>query len=1009
MIESVELFRTLLRSKYELINSELLHIRVGNFDFRDIMDEYLVTSSLESPGNYLMSCTNIPLRMQFKDISGIGANAFGFYLGHLWAVDAFTKWDQVVVLPMLTLTEENVIESIRRACFEYLGEEVSPNIFIETFFQSALFVISGSTNFNARARANLLELEGLGSNILVLSDATQRYESLNYISLMIGLRAPEGQLLFDDGATVKIDGLMTLSIEREVRSFSLRSDAVPGSIIDQTNPFMAISEEVEDKIGDKILQMRGREHRFSHRVKFVVDFEELIDQLYRKLILQEEGGVFYKYLADSPNSIKDCFAAAVTSPTVGILTYNIAGRLVIRNLKNNYVSYAGTVKKVKDNIVEKLVCAIQEKHQDVSQEGKIPEDRWKVIVQNQVSKCLKDEARIDVTSHKKSQSVTQGTLLSSDLKRSDILTEEGIQDIGYMDLDQRIREKGGLNERLRDILKNQVSEENIPEEFYILLACLLIAEVSRNHATFLPSMMLLDLCERGVEYDVISWEWDTLVSQECLLDDFNYDPLEVVSRCYGDFRGMHPMTHDGSYFQSVNVCATSLEDRSSLLCLVEFKSVSIMMDWLYLSCKIKPMEAAYKEVYNAEIWPRYTGRLSKTNVIDPSIDYMLVEFQNKDSADFVWKGELSHKFEYFKSRYKGGVEFERHIPDGFVDVDDDGLCFYNAIVRQYDTGYTAPELRDQAIQHILHNPVDYVSFLAEEYKGNAFEQLNYYVDQHMRRDDGTNPWADELMIHATTHVITRNIEVVRFNVNAERIDGDRTYGEFDGDAIVVGNINNVHFVAQAASETVTDGERDAINKLTFIGSSDVRHNNFQNIKDGFGKEVAIHLVDSIDWKMNVNAALFGGSLMKTMEIKVAIKYLLKNYISILPTINSYLNDTLVGNFISENENIISTGLHFLGGTILTYYLIGNTGITHNLKCLTIPAFASTTYGINQYSYDYRATLLSHLNGYQSQTTKEKVLKFLTYVGIDIAITLLMSTPYGISIGFSSKLLYYPIM
>ena len=92
MIESVELFRTLLRSKYELINSELLHIRVGNFDFRDIMDEYLVTSSLESPGNYLMSCTNIPLRMQFKDISGIGANAFGFYLGHLWAVDAFTKW-----------------------------------------------------------------------------------------------------------------------------------------------------------------------------------------------------------------------------------------------------------------------------------------------------------------------------------------------------------------------------------------------------------------------------------------------------------------------------------------------------------------------------------------------------------------------------------------------------------------------------------------------------------------------------------------------------------------------------------------------------------------------------------------------------------------------------------------------------------------------------------------------------------------------------------------------------
>ena len=183
---------------------------------------------------------------------------------------------------------------------------------------------------------------------------------------------------------------------------------------------------------------------------------------------------------------------------------------------------------------------------------------------------------------------------------------------------------------------------------------------------------------------------------------------------------------------------------------------------------------------------------------------------------------------------------------------------------------------------------------------------------------------------------------------------------------------------------------------------------FKNTKDGFGKEVALHLVDSMGWKINVNAALFGGALMKTMETKIAIKYLLTHYIPLLPVADSYLNDTSISNFVSKNEIMISVGLHFLGGAMLTYNLIGNTGTTYNFKCLGIPVFASTAYGINQYSHDYRATLLNHLNGYQNQSTEGEILKFFAYVGIDIAIALLMSTPYGISIGFSSKLLYYPI-
>ena len=38
----------------------------------------------------------------------------------------------------------------------------------------------------------------------------------------------------------------------------------------------------------------------------------------------------------------------------------------------------------------------------------------------------------------------------------------------------------------------------------------------------------------------------------------------------------------------------------------------------------------------------------------------------------------------------------------------------------------------------------------------------------------------------------------------------------------------------------------------------------------------------MDWKINVNTALFGGALMKTMETKMAIKYLLTHYIPLFP-------------------------------------------------------------------------------------------------------------------------------
>lgn len=627
MIESIGNFRTSLRSGYKAIYEVLNKLRVGNNNFQTIISEHLISDENSKPLDLVQSHdeASLPLRIQLKDISGIAANAFGYYVAGVWASGALGQWNQILVLPVTELVEADVIVNIRKVCREYLGDDLIESIIDESFFKNTLFIISGCNELSIQAVSNFEALAAKDCNILVLSEATKKHTCLTnsgYTVYKIGLMAPQGILKFDDEKTVLINGLEILDIEKQVRSFGFRTDLKSGSIIDN------ISNPVLDFSSSRIV-LRGREHKVQHNIKFIINFEELTQKLHG-IIFENKAidSITNRYMAIAPNTAKDWFAAATTSDAddIGVIqTYNIAGRIITRNLKNNYLSYGGRVKDVMGNIIGKITSTLTEEYKKIEEVGVkkvIPQDRWLTIVTDKVRAELYKNSYIDVR-RLNSADEHGGILTTVDLNKPDILSNDGIQDPSYSELDRRLKTKGHLdfNKMIRMILENRTNESSdIPEELYVLTACFFIAETNRNPATFLPSLMLLDLAQKGYDNDIIGWDWDSIISQESMLNSVLYNPFGVISRSYGDFRGMHPMTHDGSYFQSQNICNIPFEKRSRILSLVEYKSSVIILDWLALSCMIKPMEGKFKDLYSAEIFPRFTGRFSKTNVIDENID-----------------------------------------------------------------------------------------------------------------------------------------------------------------------------------------------------------------------------------------------------------------------------------------------------------------------------------------------------------------------------------------------------
>jgi hypothetical protein len=166
----------------------------------------------------------------------------------------------------------------------------------------------------------------------------------------------------------------------------------------------------------------------------------------------------------------------------------------------------------------------------------------------------------------------------------------------------------------------------------------------------------------------------------------------------------------------------------------------------------------------------------------------------------------------------GSKNEEITTPTGFSDVPRDGFCFYHAIARQLNDGRTAQDLQTMAIDHILKNPGDYKEFLSGlEIPGLSFNHMTphraieAYINYHLEGDDrGNNAWADHLMIQAEANALVMEIEVHMFNVDGTPQTHQR--GEHAGEEVrlppftphqgaatrtlIVGNINNLHFVTQ---------------------------------------------------------------------------------------------------------------------------------------------------------------------------------------------------------------------
>lgn len=159
------------------------------------------------------------------------------------------------------------------------------------------------------------------------------------------------------------------------------------------------------------------------------------------------------------------------------------------------------------------------------------------------------------------------------------------------------------------------------------------------------------------------------------------------------------------------------------------------------------------------------------------------------------------------------------VPEGFSDVDADGLCFYHAILKQLSDTQNARQLRQRVIDQIREDPKRYESFIA----GIGIQEINQppptnlveaFANHHLNGKSGdTNVWADYVIISATADVLGMIIEVHMFNLDGSpqvhlqgENAGDHVVVKFSPKSrrkqkiLVVGNINNMHFVSGNAPE-----------------------------------------------------------------------------------------------------------------------------------------------------------------------------------------------------------------
>lgn len=186
----------------------------------------------------------------------------------------------------------------------------------------------------------------------------------------------------------------------------------------------------------------------------------------------------------------------------------------------------------------------------------------------------------------------------------------------------------------------------------------------------------------------------------------------------------------------------------------------------------------------------------------------------EDSVDELFKLLPDILSRFIRKQKFSGLEKESHwnVPDGFVDVDADGHCFYHAIARQINNAISSDAIHQLGIQYLTDNPDISAQFLVgltdlsgetpSAATGDEAEAHNAYIEAHR----GPHTWADHLMIQAVSAALNVVIEIYMFNAdgtpqlnpaNGQQvvITIDPPGGGIPTSTIVIGNIANVHFIA----------------------------------------------------------------------------------------------------------------------------------------------------------------------------------------------------------------------
>ncbi len=592
-----------LKKRYQEIFQALRKIHVCKASFELVIDEIGIetggtTYLLKNQLSFYDATT--PLRIQLKDLSSIAANGLSHHLAFLWAEgsDLFgmNNYKNVFVITRGYLKgnpdktkPRKVRESILETYKELTGKEGVFEI-NDTFWQETLFIIANYEDkpFNwLNDKANVLVI-GEKYNV----GAVEYPNLVGFQCYDIGLVPPKMGLARVDRTILKsLSGTTVLKKEREARETLLRRTDVTDGVINFANPFL-----VRDKDGK--ISLVGTEKEIKHDYELVRNMTDMVVRVWNG---EELTDAVPQVFTDVVDWYSAAVTAEITDGSEEFYSYNIGGHLFIRGAGDNYISYLGLISEMVPKITQEIKENIERLADEVIAETSDDSKFGKKLLEKTVAH-LKAKFSIKFVSGDDSAALFLSDAVSplaTDPDNRPSYEKFARQLVGVDD--------HALTATVRGILGNKVVKAN--PFVYTLVACLFIAEPARCPQALLPTIMMLDLIERGV----VTWS-DAIFQTNILTGDAKLD--KDIGKALLKFSGSFPMTQKSSYFQAKFMTDHPLGPDRRLMTWVEYKSSIIMFNWLQLSLERYPARPVSDDVYwDGEIFSRFSDRLANFNML----------------------------------------------------------------------------------------------------------------------------------------------------------------------------------------------------------------------------------------------------------------------------------------------------------------------------------------------------------------------------------------------------------